>query len=46
MKTEVKEEPYILKEAVSLLPVKREVKKEAAPVTKAETTSAQPTTGM
>ena len=45
VKTEIKEEPHI-EEPVSLLPVKREVKEEAVPMTKAETTSAQPTTGM
>ena len=39
--------PFVHKEKpVSLLPVKTEVKEEAVSMTKAETTSAQPTTGM
>ena len=42
MKTELKEESLTL-EGVS---VKREIKKEAVPMTKAEKTSAQSTTGM
>ena len=48
MKTEVKNEPHLLggELASLLLQVKREVKEEAVPVTKAETMSAQPTTGM
>ena len=44
---ELKEKPLTLKgEPHALLSVKREIKEEAVPMTKAETTSAQPTTGM
>jgi hypothetical protein len=47
VKTELKEEPLTLEgEPHALLSVKREIKEEAVPMTKAETTSAQPTTGM
>ena len=47
VKTEPKEEPLTLEgEPHALLSVKREIKEEAVPMTKAETTSAQPTTGM
>ena len=45
VKTEPIEEPLTLEgEPHALLPVKREIKEEAVPMTKAETTSAQPTT--
>ena len=43
VKTELKEEPLTLEKERG---VKREIKEEAVPITKAETTSAQPTTGM
>ena len=47
LKTEPKEEPLTLeREPHALLSVKREIKEEAVPMTKAETMSAQPTTGM
>jgi hypothetical protein len=47
VKTELKEEPLTLEgEPHGLLSVKREIKEEAVPMTKAETTSAQPTAGM
>ena len=47
LKTEFKVEPHTLLkgEPVSLLPVKKEIKEEAIPMTKSET-SAQSTTGM
>ena len=47
VKTEPKEEPLTLEgEPHALLSAKREIKEEAIPMTKVETTSAQPTTGM
>ena len=47
VKTEIKQEPLTPEgEPHALLSVKREIKEEAVPMTKAETTSAQPTTGM
>ena len=47
VKTEPIEEPLTLEgEPHALLSVKREIKEETVPITKAETTSAQPTTGM
>ena len=48
VKTEIKEEPLTLEgepHALSLS-VKKDIQEEAVPVTKAEITSAQPTTGM
>ena len=47
VKTELKDEPHTLEgEPHALLSMKREIKEETVPMTKAETTSAQPTTGM
>ena len=47
VKIEPKEEPLTLEgELHALLSVKREIKEEAILMTKAETTSTQPTTGM